>query len=100
MHFFSIRDIEKMSGIKAHTFRIWEQRYKLIHPKRKESKHRMYDNEDLKHALRIAFLYNQGYKISRIASLGEEEIRKLAIEVRSGSENYQIFVNQLAEASI
>jgi DNA-binding transcriptional MerR regulator len=100
MNFFSISDIENLTGIKAHTLRIWEQRYSLLNPKRKESKHRLYDNEDLKYILRIAFLYHNGYKISRIASLSEEEIKKLALDTTSGKENYQVFINQLTEASI
>lgn len=100
MNFFSISDIENLTGIKAHTLRIWEQRHNLITPKRKDSKHRFYDNDDLKYFLRIAFLYHNGYKISKIASLSEEEIRRLALDVTPGKENYQVFVNQLAEASI
>ena len=100
MNFFSIRDIENLTGIKAHTLRIWEQRYQLLNPKRKESKHRLYDNEDLKYILRIAFLYHNGYKISRIAGLSEDEIKKMALDTTSGKENYQVFVNQLTEASI
>lgn len=100
MNFFSISDIENLTGIKAHTLRIWEQRYSLLNPKRKESRHRLYDNEDLKYILRIAFLYHNGYKISKIAGLGEEEIKKLALDTNAGKENYQVFVNQLTEASI
>ena len=100
MNFFSISDIENLTGIKAHTLRVWEQRYQLLNPKRKESKHRLYDNEDLKYILRIAFLYNNGYKISRIAGLTEDEIKKKALDTTSGKENYQVFVNQLTEASI
>ena len=100
MNFFSISDIENLTGIKAHTLRIWEQRYSLLNPRRKESKHRQYDNEDLKYILRVAFLYHNGYKISRIASLSEDEVKKLALDTTSGKENYQVFVNQLTEASI
>jgi DNA-binding transcriptional MerR regulator len=100
MNFFSISDIENLTGIKAHTLRIWEQRYKLLNPKRKESRHRLYDNEDLKYILRIAFLYHNGHKISKIASFSEEEIKKMALETTPGKENYQVFVNQLTEASI
>lgn len=100
MNFFSISDIENLTGIKAHTLRIWEQRYNLLNPKRKESKHRMYDNEDLKYILRIAFLYHGGYKISKIASLSQDEVKKLALDTTAGKENYQVFVNQLTEASI
>ncbi|HET9278422.1 MAG TPA: MerR family transcriptional regulator [Flavitalea sp.] len=100
MNFFSISDIENLTGIKAHTLRIWEQRYSLLNPRRKESKHRQYDNEDLKYILRVAFLYHNGYKISRIASLSEDEVKKIALDTTSGKENYQVFVNQLTEASI
>ncbi len=100
MNFFSISDIENLTGIKAHTLRIWEQRHNLLNPKRKQSKHRLYDNEDLKYILRVAFLYHNGYKISKIASLPQEEIKKLALDTTSGKENYQVFVNQLTEASI
>src|SRR5687767_14826166 len=100
MNHFSIRDIENMSGIKAHTLRIWEQRFQLCCPKRKASKHRIYDNEDLKHILRIAYLYHNGHKISRIAAMTENEIRSLALETKPGAENCEIFINQLMEASI
>src|SRR5215831_4648490 len=100
MNLFSIKDIENLTGIKAHTLRIWEQRYNFLNPKRKQSKHRFYDNEDLKFILRIAYLYNNGFKISRIACFREEEIKKLALELKPGAENYDIFINQLTEASI
>lgn len=100
MNFFSIRDIENLTGIKAHTLRIWEQRYQLFNPKRRESKHRFYDNDDLKFILRIAFLYNQGYKISQIASLSEEQIRLMALELKPNEDNFEIYINQLTEAAI
>lgn len=100
MNVFSIRDIENLTGIKAHTLRMWEQRYSFLNPKRKQSKHRFYDNEDLKFILRIAYLYNNGFKISKIACFCEDEIKKLALELKLGAENYDIFINQLTEASI
>ncbi len=100
MNIFSIRDIENMTGIKAHTLRIWEQRHNIFNPKRKESKHRFYDCEDLKYILRVAYLYNRGMKISRIAGMTQEEIRQQALELKPDSENYEIYVNQLAEAAL
>ncbi len=69
MNYFTIKDIENLSGIKAHTLRIWEKRYGIITPKRKASKHRFFDNDDLKQVLRITHLYNNGYKISAIAAM-------------------------------
>lgn len=100
MHVFSIRDIENLTGIKAHTLRIWEQRYTFLKTKRKESKHRFYDHEDLKYMLRIAYLYKKGIKISRIAGLGEEEIRNHALIPSENGNNTDILINQLAEAAI
>ena len=52
MNHFTIKDIENLCDIKAHTLRIWEQRYELFTPKRKESQHRIYDNDDLKELLK------------------------------------------------
>jgi MerR family transcriptional regulator, light-induced transcriptional regulator len=99
MNTFTIRDIENLSGIKAHTIRVWEQRYGIIRPMRKDSNHRLYGIEDLKRILRISFLYNQGYKISRIAEMDEDEIKKLSLEFKSKG-SYEVFINQLMEASM
>lgn len=99
MNHFTIRDIENLSGIKAHTLRIWEQRYNLCCCKRKESLHRYYDNEDLKQILRIAYLYHNGYKISRIANLSCDDLKQLA-GTKAGEDQFAIFINQLIEASI
>jgi MerR family transcriptional regulator, light-induced transcriptional regulator len=99
MNSFTIRDIENLSGIKAHTLRIWEQRYGIISPGRRESNHRRYNTEDLKHILRISYLYHQGYKISRISKMSVEEIKKLALEY-SNKSSYEVFINQMMEASI
>lgn len=99
MQRFTIRDIEHMSGIKAHTLRIWEQRYNLFTPKRKESKHRYYDNDDLKILLQIAFLYHSGWKISRIAQLTPQEILEAVTRTEINSENFKITVLKLLEAA-
>ncbi|MBL7770201.1 MAG: MerR family transcriptional regulator [Flavipsychrobacter sp.] len=74
MNQFSIRDIEKLTGIKAHTLRIWEQRYQYDFSKRKEGGHRYYDGEDLKKLLRLAFLYKRGHKISSLLELEQEQL--------------------------
>ncbi len=99
MNNFSIRDIERLSGIKAHTLRIWEQRHGLFFGKRKESQHRYYDNEDLKQILRVSFLYHNGYKISKIAHLSKEEIHKIAT-ANVSEYNYDLFINQMIEAGV
>lgn len=69
MSYYSIKDLETLSGIKAHTLRIWEQRYHIIQPKRTETNIRFYDDEDLKKILNISLLNQNGYKISKIADM-------------------------------
>jgi DNA-binding transcriptional MerR regulator len=97
---FNISDIENLCNIKAHTLRIWEKRYGLIMPKRKESNHRYYDNEDLKHILRLSFLYHTGFKISKIASLDKNDLKKIALKNVSDTGSQQLLINQLLEAAI
>jgi MerR family transcriptional regulator, light-induced transcriptional regulator len=71
---FSIFDIEQLTGIKAHTIRIWELRYNILIPKRTSSNHRYYDGDDLQQVLKIAHLYKNGFKISTIACLTSKEL--------------------------
>lgn len=80
---FSVKDLENLSGIKAHTIRIWEKRYAIFSPDRNENNVRYYNSEDLKKVLNIAFLNNFGYKISKIAALGELEIKELVNQIYS-----------------
>ena len=100
MQNFTIRDIENLTGIKAHTLRIWEQRYRFLTPKRKESLHRFYDNEDLKNMLRISFLYHRGWKVSKIAALTPEEIVLKVQETAPGPPGAGHWVTQLIEAAL
>jgi DNA-binding transcriptional MerR regulator len=100
MNQFSIRDIENLSGIKAHTWRIWEQRYGIGIPQRKDSMHRFYDNENLKQILRIAYLYHGGLKISKIAALDEEELKRKALESVPKENGNEFFIKELLESSI
>jgi MerR family transcriptional regulator, light-induced transcriptional regulator len=69
MSVYSIKDLEHLSGIKAHTLRIWEQRYNIISPKRTETNIRLYDDVDLKLVLNISLLKDHGFKISEIARM-------------------------------
>lgn len=78
---YSIKDLEKLSGIKAHTLRVWEQRYGVLKPQRTESNIRYYSNEDLKKLLNINILNNSGLKISKIIKLSDKEISQKVIEL-------------------
>jgi MerR family transcriptional regulator, light-induced transcriptional regulator len=71
---YSIKDLERLSGIKAHTLRIWEQRYHILKPQRTDTNIRFYSNMDLKRILNISLLNGNGFKISNIAKLADEEI--------------------------
>ena len=71
---FSIKDLENLTGIKAHTIRIWEKRYNLLSPDRSDTNIRNYSLASFQKLLNISYLNNNGLKISKIASLKEEEI--------------------------
>ena len=71
---FSIKDLENLTGVKAHTIRIWEQRYDLLHPERSETNIRTYSGDDLKTLLNVSLLVDRGMKISKVAELSSEEI--------------------------
>jgi len=83
---YSIKDLEKFTSIKAHTLRIWEQRYNLLEPKRTDTNIRYYSDQDLKKILNINLLYSNGHKISKIAKLSESDIMRLAHELLAASD--------------
>jgi DNA-binding transcriptional MerR regulator len=95
MQYFSIKDIENLTGIKAHTLRIWEKRYNLVVSKRKDSNHRIFDNEDLKTILRITYLYESEFKISQIAKLSKDAIITFAHIDHSNSKSTEAYILQL-----
>ena len=77
MGHYSIKQLEQLSGIKAHTIRIWEQRYNLLVPQRTETNIRFYDDQQLKKLLNISVLLNQGHKISKLSKLDQGSISEL-----------------------
>jgi len=80
---FSIKDLENLSGIKAHTIRIWEKRYNLLEPNRTDTNIRYYSLKSLQKLLNVSYLNRNGYKISKIADLEEKEISTLVREIAS-----------------
>lgn len=85
---YSIRDLELLSGIKAHTLRIWEQRYQLLKPSRSETNIRFYDTEQMKLLLNVVLLLSHGHKISNIAKLSSQQIDEKVIEISDQHLNY------------
>ena len=84
---FSIRDLENFSGIKAHTIRIWEKRYRILEPDRTDSNIRTYSEAELKKILNVAYLNRNGLKISKIAILNEDELTQHVMITSSKDDN-------------
>ncbi|WP_067147613.1 MerR family transcriptional regulator [Pseudotamlana agarivorans] len=72
---FTIKDLENLSGVKAHTIRIWEKRYGLLSPQRTDTNIRCYSAKSLQKLLNVVLLNNNNYKISKIAEMSDETIR-------------------------
>jgi len=78
---YSITDLEKLTGIKAHTIRIWEKRFNIVHPKRTQTNIRYYDDQDLKKITNVALLNHKGYKISSISNMQDYELEDLVAQI-------------------
>ena len=97
---FSIKNLENLSGIKAHTLRIWEKRYNLLEPERTDTNIRRYSLDSLKKLLNVTLLYNHGFKISKIANLDLDEIPKLVRSIALKSNSEQVSINAFKLAMI
>lgn len=90
---FSIKDLEGLSGVKAHTIRIWEKRYNILSPNRSDTNIRAYDVNALKKILNVVFLVNNGEKISKIAQLEEDALHKRVKEIAIKESKYDDAIN-------
>jgi len=97
---FNIKNLENISGIKAHTLRIWEKRYNLLSPERTDTNIRRYSLDSLRKLLNITLLYNNGYKISKIAAYEESEILQLVRQLAVTSKSEQMSINKLKLAMV
>lgn len=95
---FSIKNLEHLSGIKAHTIRIWEKRYNLFEPERTDTNIRLYNIENLQKLLNVTLLYNNGYKISKIALLSPQEINENVhkLTINKNADDWSIGLFKLA----
>jgi DNA-binding transcriptional MerR regulator len=100
MNVFTIKDLENLSGIKAHTLRIWEQRYNFLKPCRTETNIRYYCNQELKTVLNISLLNKYGYKISQIDKMSEEELRTRLLSLSDEAARQERAVNELISCMI
>ncbi len=97
---YSIRDLEQLSGIKAHTLRIWEQRYDIISPQRTDTNIRYYDDRDLKLVLNISLLKDHGYKISEIARMEADAMHAEVVAISDRQLNYPDQIHALTISMI
>lgn len=80
---YTIKDLERLSGIKAHTIRMWEQRYDLLNPERTDTNIRFYSGNDLRKLLNVSVLNSKGMRISQIVKMSPEELNARVVEFNS-----------------
>lgn len=97
MNKFTIKDLENLSGIKAHTIRIWEQRYSFLKPQRTATNIRYYSNLELKTLLNISLLNKYGYKISHISRMSNEELREKTLTLTGTEAQQERLINELIQ---
>ncbi len=99
MSSYSIKQLEQLSNVKAHTIRIWEQRYNMFTPQRSDTNIRLYDDEQLKKLLNVCILMNHGMKISAISKFNQDqiskEIDKITISSQQNDQKIESIINQL-----
>ena len=95
---YSIKDLELLTGIKAHTIRIWEKRYGIINPCRTDTNIRTYSDRDLRRLLNISILNHHSIKISQLASLSDAEIEEKVLYVSQDPSDYQTQIELLLMA--
>lgn len=95
---YSITDLEKITGIKAHTIRIWEKRYNVVNPERTATNIRYYSDNDLKKLLNISMLNRYGYRISSIVKMSSEELGRKVMEISENSTDQNLQIEHLIVA--
>ncbi len=97
---YSIKELERLSGIKAHTIRIWEKRYNIIEPERTDTNIRFYSDEDLKKIINVSVLNSHGIKISKIVGLSPEELNVQVDKLSEVKNKAEIPIDQLVVAML
>ena len=97
---YSISDLEQLSGVKAHTIRIWEQRYGLLQPQRTSTNIRFYDDEALRHLLNVATLTGRGHRISKVVAMPDAERSRAVLACCDDAHDHAARVNALVTAMV
>ncbi len=97
---YSIKELEQLSGIKAHTIRIWEKRHKIISPSRTSTNIRFYSDDDLKKIINVSLLNNYGIKISKIADMSVDDVNQKVLQISEIKNDAIVHIDQLVVAMI
>lgn len=101
---YSISDLERISGIKAHTIRVWEKRYSLLSPHRTDGNHRLYSDDDVIKLLSVERMIRAGNKISIVARWDknkmEGELRDLISEEKYDGSDVSDYNNEWLKSAI
>ncbi len=97
---YTIKDLENLSGIKAHTIRIWEQRYGFLKPSRTDTNIRYYSSKELKTLLNVSLLNKYGYKVSHINKLSESELQEKILGLSKTNAEQEFLINALVQHMI
>jgi DNA-binding transcriptional MerR regulator len=99
-HKYSIKDLEKLSNIKAHTLRIWEQRYGMLKPQRTDTNIRFYTDAELRYLLSVSLLNQNGFKISKIATFSNDDIEREVKRITNAKSDHESQISALIIAMI
>ena len=100
MALYSIKDLERITGVKAHTIRIWEKRYGIVEPARTESNIRLYCDMEVKKLMNVSILLRNGYKISKVAEFDQDELARKVMDISMVSNGHDSQIESLAVAMI
>lgn len=97
---YSIKEIETLSGVKAHTLRIWEQRYDFLKPRRTDTNIRYYDDGQLRLILNISMLNRNGFRISKIAEMSDKQLSDAVFKLTENSNEPNTLLDSLIHSMI
>jgi DNA-binding transcriptional MerR regulator len=92
---FAIKELEILCGVKAHTIRVWENRYSAFNPQRTNGNARRYAVDELRKVLHLSLLNKNGHRISLIAKMRNEELQQRITQLKGEQERWQRAINEL-----
>jgi DNA-binding transcriptional MerR regulator len=97
---YTISDLEKITGVRTHTIRIWERRYNIMEPERTSTNFRHYSDKELKKLLNISILCQHGMKIGKIAFFNDEQINAQVVKLCLETNQPNVLIDSLVVCMI